>query len=239
MNLLSKRQDAGGASLSPITREVKRMKARRLGVVASVAMAAATAVAQVATMPPHVTTFTGNTRGYYFTSPVAMTMTGIQVLLPPGNSNQFMNFAVVHFTGNVPPPAFPATTNSFTQLALGFDAPQGAMAPINVAVNAGDVIGVYGNTTAGQGTSPGTNSYGNGSLGTMIDGNLVTLNRSGMQFHLGAGTSPGGMHDIWSEPASTNITRIEFEYVVVPEPATIAAFAIGGLVLLGLRRRKA
>ncbi len=213
------------------------MKLDKTILTAGLAIAATSAFAQVAMMPPHSTTFTGSTRGYFFTAPVAFTMTGIQVLLPPGSNNTFMNFAVVRFDGAVPPPAFPGTTNAFTQLALGLDVAQGAFAPINVVVNAGDLIGVYGNTATGAGTTSGTNSYGNGSLGTMIDGNFVTLNRTGMQFHLGSATSPGGMHDVWSE-AGTNITRIEFEYTVIPEPATIVVLALGGLGLL-LRRRKA
>jgi hypothetical protein len=41
---------------------------------------AAFASAQIAMMPPHNNTFTGSTRGYYFVSPVAMTITGVHVL---------------------------------------------------------------------------------------------------------------------------------------------------------------
>jgi len=200
---------------------------------------AAVASAQIAGMPPHNNSFTGNTRGYWFTAPVGFTMTGVHVLQDPATQNGFMNFAVVRFDGAVPPPTFSSTTNAFQQLALGLDMPSNTFAAVNVVVNAGDVIGVYGNTALTVGTTTGVNSYTapQTQATTLIDGNVVDLFRSGMQFHLGSATSPGGMHDIWAEPTSTQISRVEFEYTVVPEPGTLIALGLGGALLL-LRRRK-
>lgn len=203
-------------------------------------MLAGTASAQfTANMPPHFSTFTGSTRGYYFTAPTNFRITGVQVLLPPGSGNQFMNFSIVRFHGGVGPPLFPAVTNNFDKLAGGLDLPVGSFAPVNVQVFAGDLIGIYGNTMPAAGGASGTNSYANAPGGnfTEIFGHQVPLFRSGMQFHLGSNNPLNSvMHDIWAEGVTntSSITRVEFQYI--PAPAAAGLLGLAGLVALRRRR---
>ena len=204
---------------------------------ALIGLCAGTAAAQVATMPPHGSNFTGNTRGYWFTAPVNFRITGVQVLQSPTGTNSFMNYSIIRFDGATPPPVFSGTTNAFSTLALGLDVPANAHHPVNIDIFAGDVIGIYGNTMSAAGATTGVNSYGNGNPSTTtIFGNTVGLTRSGMQFHLGSATSPQGMHDVWQEPSSGNITRVEFTYTEIPAPASAVLLGMGGM--LAARRRR-
>jgi hypothetical protein len=185
---------------------------------AVVAGAAASVSGQTATMPPHAAGFTGATRGYWFTAPTSFEITGVQVkqIADPG-ANGFMNWAIVRFNNNTPPPTFAAVTNDFVQLDFGLNEASNAFSPTSIIINAGDVIGIYGNTAAASGTTTGVNSY-TATLTqatTTVLGNTINLNRSGMQFHLGSATSPQGMHDLWSEPASTAVSRVEFTYAPI------------------------
>lgn len=212
-------------------------KSLRASFSASLVVFALAAHAQTVVMPPQSSTFTGNTRGYFFQALSSFTITGVKVLNADGNANALQNYAIVKFNTGAPP-TFSATTNDFTQMALGFDQASGVFQAVSVSVTVGDFIGIYGNTVAATGATSGLNSYGNNTADVMIDGMATHLTRSGMQFHLGATTSGAGMHDVWQEPTSTNITRIEFTTDAVPEPATMSLLGLGALAAIARKRRK-
>lgn len=152
--------------------------------------------------------FTGMTRGYWFVSPVTFTICGIWVA--DNMSTAAQSVAIVRFNNATPPPAWPGTTNAFVQLFLQQNHVPNAMIPCNVAVSAGDVIGVYGS----RGNA--INSYGNPNCPTTIMGQPTTLVRSGFQFNL-AGMPPA---NIWTE-AWYNIGRVVIYYNCCPPPPAI------------------
>ena len=160
-----------------------------------------TSVAQSQTAVPlpaqSATYFFNNVRGYYFTSPIAFTICGIYV--PTDASAAAQSMEIVRFTAG-PPPAFPGTTNAFTNLFYQALYAPNNMISINVPVASGDVMGVYGYRGTGNSAN---NSYGSPNpYGSNILGNPVSLYRSGMQYDLSTQT----MHDIWTEPVFIAIT---------------------------------
>jgi PKD repeat protein len=151
----------------------------------------------LAPMPAQTSVFSGNVRGYWFTAPTCFTITGADVPTDAGVGNQ--NIAIVRFN-NGTPPVFSATTNDFTTLFLVQNGSASGIFPMNIQVEAGDIIGVLGSRAAAA-------SYSNAGNTTTIEGNTVALSRLGMQFSLAA-TAP---QQLWTE-ASSNISRVNLYY---------------------------
>lgn len=159
------------------------------------------------------------TRGYWFTAPVDFTIDSLA--LPSIGQGNNDTLEVLRLNGA--PPLWTHTTNDFTSLGYWTGV---SSVNTDIAVHAGDVIGVLGWT---NGLTPyaTANSYA-----TSIGGAAVTLKRLGFQ-------DLGQAHDVWTENAA--YAYINMNYTVatraVPEPATVSLFALG-LVALAARRKK-
>jgi len=150
-------------------------------------------------LPPQATTYSGNTRGYWFQAPTDFRIVGLRV--PNSASTDDQSVAVLRFN-NGAPPFYSATTNDFQLLALFQDVPGNTVLTVNIPVYEDEYIGVLGSRGSGA-----TNSYGANNFSTNILGESVTLARCGMQYNLET-TSP---QNLWQENA-TNLARVELYY---------------------------
>ncbi len=127
-------------------------------------------------IPGQTTTFTGNTRGYYFTAPVDLVITEVGVPTTASTANQ----SVVIVTMAAPPPNFGASTMAYTTEFLAQNVAGAAPIAVNIPVAAGTVIGVLGSRGANS-----TNSYASPNpFNTTLLGQPVTLARFLMQADL-------------------------------------------------------
>ncbi len=140
------------------------------------------------------------TRGYWFTAPVAFTITGLRV--PTDVGTEVQNVEVVRLAAV--PPTYSTVTNTFTSLGRFVNVAGTDFIPVNIAVAAGDVIGILG----ARGTTTMHNSYGAANTyDTFIKGSAVTIQRLGMQHNL---NSTPAM-DLWTE-ATNPVSRVEMYY---------------------------
>jgi hypothetical protein len=126
-------------------------------------------------MPPQTSNYSPQARGYWFTAPTDMTITGLRVPTDASTGNQ--SIAVVKFNSAVP--FFSSTSNDFTVLYLTQNNPDSGVLSVSIPIVSGSIIGVLGVRGSG------VNSYASPApVSSSIFGIPVTLNRLGMQFSL-------------------------------------------------------
>ena len=161
-------------------------------------------------LPPQSATFTGNTRGYWFTAPIDFVITSLRVPTDASSANQ----SIVVVKLPAPPPAFSASTSTYTTQVLFQNIPGSNPIAVNISVAAGEIIGVLGS----RGNNS-INSYGSPNpFNTTLLGFPVSLSRFLMQ---------GDLQSTWPFPASTEpgssfIGRVEMT-VASRGPRPIAA----------------
>jgi len=117
------------------------------------------------------------TRGYWFTAPVAFTITALRV--PTDVGTEVQNIEVVRFNSAIP--IYPTWTTDFVSLAYFQGVAGTSYVAVNIPVQAGDVIGVLG----ARGTATMHSSYGTtNTYASAIFGQPVTLNRLRMDANL-------------------------------------------------------
>jgi hypothetical protein len=176
----------------------------------------------------HVSTYTGKTRGFWFTAPADFIRTGLG--LPTDASSENFDVSVLHFNGV--PQQWPVETSDFDTLFLSRDNVGSNLLSTDIHIFSGDMIGILGSRGANS-----TNSYGTNYL-TDILGFDVTLNRLLMQDDLRSydpvtiGVSSSAIHTIGRVLMDTESP------MHTPEPTTILLFGIGLLGLAGVNRKK-
>jgi hypothetical protein len=166
-------------------------------------------------IPPHVSNFSGNSRGMWFTAPTDFIITGIRAPLDINSNAQSVH--LVKFTA--PPPTFSATTTQFTTLHYVSNSTATGFIPMNIQVNSGDVIGVMAVRNNGTGTGMTSYSSTAAPFTTNIGTHSVLLYRLGWQGSIL--NSPAV--DFWTE-ANNPIGRVEIQYVLtMPTDAALTA----------------
>lgn len=188
-------------------------------------LAAAPLHAEMLALPSHKTTYSTDVRGYWFTAPVAFTITGVGV--PTDASSGAQTIEIVKLPA--PPPHYPTMTNDLISLFRVVGDTSFDLIPVNISVEAGDLIGVLGYRDS-------VNSYGLNGFESSIFGIPVQLNRFGMQYDLNTYAA----HNVWQEDGGY-ISRVNLQYgppaAAVPEPSTAILLSMGLAGLFALRRR--
>ncbi len=153
------------------------------------------------------------TRGFYFQTPVDITITGLRV--PDESAAGVQCVEVSALTGA--PPAYPATASG-GQVFYRTNVASNVIIPCNLQFAAGSWIGIMG----ACGTTTMSSSYGAGNFATTIAGQPVTLSRFLTQTNLNtAGGQP------YSSEGAGSIGRVEVYYntPALTAPVDLPAFS--------------
>ena len=147
-------------------------------------------------LPAQNSTFSTNARGFWFTAPAAIVITGLRV--PTDASSAPQTVEVVRFKSA--PRAYPASSNGFTSLFRVVNDTNTGILPVSIPVARGEIIGVLGSRGNVSSEAP------NPAASTMA-GRPVQLKRLGMQLPL----SGYAAQNLWTEQAY-GIGRVEIHY---------------------------
>ncbi|MDO8349482.1 MAG: hypothetical protein Q7T30_04570 [Planctomycetota bacterium] len=189
-------------------------------------VAAASAQTQLL-LPAFGSTFSSasTTRGFYFQTPVAITITGLRV---PDEAAAGVQCVEVSALAGAPP-AYPVTASG-GQVFYANNVPSSVVIPCSLNFAAGSWIGVMG----ACGTATLKSSYGAGPFNTTIAGQPVTLSRFLTQTNL----NTSGNQPYSSDSSATgSIGRVEVYYNRPPltTPVAMPAFSSTFASSLGTR----
>ncbi len=168
-------------------------------------------------LPQHGSSFSGNSRGFWFTAPIGFIITGIRAPLEINSNAQSIH--LVKFTAG-PPPSYSSVTTSFNTLYYGSNITGTNFVTMNIQIDSGDVIGVMAVRNNGSGTGQTSYATPTGIYTSYIGTYPVTLTRMGWQ---GSILSSAAVN-FWQEPAAA-IGRAEIQYVLSqPTDAGLESF---------------
>ena len=159
---------------------------------------------------PHVSSYSGMTRGFWFIAPTDFYIVGVRV--PTDASTGAQNVQIMRY--NTPVTVYATTGYDFTTLGYWYNVPGTNIIPCQILVHQGDIIGVLG--ARGNTGSTIINSYGQANVASNVFGYPTTLVRHGTQFTINDGIPAGGIphgssKPTWTEP-NGSISRTEIYY---------------------------
>jgi hypothetical protein len=168
-------------------------------------------------IPAPSSTFTGNARGCWFTSPCDFLLTGIRA--PHDYNSNAQTIHLVKFPSA--PTAYPTVTTTFTTLYYGANMNDTGYVKVNIQIYAGDIIGVMAVRDNGLGQGQTSYSTGNAPISSTIGSHSISLQRLGYQGSILTGPAL----NFWTE-TGLPVGRVEMRY----ETPSIYRYSPGGLI---------